>query len=204
MALKGRKPTPSKRKKLSKKDRTRITVLLAIALTALLTVMTVGMYFLIFMVSYVGGEPKVNLEEYKENQDQTTIIYAYDENNEVLELARLHGEQNRVWVTYRENSEDSVIPQNLADAYVALEDKRFYKHKGVDWFRTASAIFKDRGGTGGSTITQQLIKNLTGENKRTLNRKFYEILTALNLEKNISKETILEAYMNTIYMSHGF
>lgn len=203
MAFKKPKPTPSKRRKLSKKDRTRITVLLAMALTALLTVMIVGMYFLIFMISYVGGEPKVNLEEYKENQDQTTIIYAYDENNEVLELARLHGEQNRVWVTYRENSEDSVIPQNLADAYVALEDKRFYKHKGVDWFRTASAIFKDRGGTGGSTITQQLIKNLTGENKRTLNRKFYEILTALNLEKNISKETILEAYMNTIYMSHG-
>lgn len=206
MASKQRNPKARKRKPLSKKNRIRITVLLAMALTALLTVMTVSTYFLVFMVSYVNGEAKVNLEEYKENQDQTTIIYAYadnSENSEVVELARLHGEQNRVWVTYRENSEDSVIPQYLADAYVALEDKRFYSHKGVDWFRTASATFKDKGKTGGSTITQQLIKNLTSENKRTLNRKFYEILMALNLEKNISKETILEAYMNTIYMSHG-
>lgn len=203
MASKQRNPKSIKRKPLSKKTRTRITALLALALTALLTVMTVSLYFLTFMVSYVRGEAKVNLEEYKENQDQTTIIYAYDANNEVVELARLHGEQNRVWVTYRENSEESVIPQNLADAYVALEDKRFYKHKGVDWFRTASATIKDKGKTGGSTITQQLIKNLTGENQRTINRKFYEILMALNLEKNISKETILEAYMNTVYMSHG-
>ena len=101
------------------------------------------------------------------------------------------------------NPEESTIPQNLANAYIALEDKRFYSHNGVDWFRTLSAIIKDRGSTGGSTITQQLIKNLTGENKRTLNRKFYEILMALNLEKNISKETVLEAYMNTVYMSHG-
>lgn len=203
MASAPKKSTSKKRKKINPKHRTSITVLLALALTALLTVMTVGIYFLSFAVSYVGGDAQVDLEEYKENQDQTTIIYAYDANNEVTELTRLHGEQNRVWVTYRENPDESVIPQELANAYIALEDKRFYKHSGVDWFRTASALIKDRGSTGGSTLTQQLIKNLTGENKRTLNRKFYEILTALNLEKNVSKETILEAYMNTVYMSHG-
>ncbi len=203
MASAQKRPAPKKRKRINPKHRKSISVLLALALTAILTVMTVGIYFLSFAVSYVNGESKVDLEEYKENQDQTTFIYAYDENNEVLELARLHGEQNRVWVTYRENPDESVIPQNLANAYIALEDKRFYNHSGVDWFRTASALIKDRGTTGGSTLTQQLIKNLTGENKRTLNRKFYEILMALNLEKNVSKETILEAYMNTVYMSHG-
>ena len=185
------------------KHRTAVTVLLACALTALLTVLIVGIYVLAFAVSYVNGEAKVNLEEYKQNQDQTTFIYAYDDNGETVQLARLHGEQNRVWVTYREYPEESTIPQNLANAYIALEDKRFYSHHGVDWFRTLSAVIKDRGSTGGSTITQQLIKNLTGENKRTLNRKFYEILMALNLEKNVSKETVLEAYMNTVYMSHG-
>lgn len=189
--------------KKSKQQRNKITALLCVIFTALLTMLIVGVYFLVFMVSYVNGESKVNLEEYKENQDQTTIIYAYDANDEAQEIARLHGEQNRVWVTYRENAEESVIPQELANAYIALEDKRFYKHSGVDWFRTASAIVKDKGSTGGSTITQQLIKNLTGENKRTINRKFYEILMALNLEKNVSKETVLEAYMNTVYMSHG-
>lgn len=195
--------TKTRKKPVTKKQRITITALLALALTALLTVSTVGIYVLSFMVSYVNGDPKVNLEEYKENQDQTTFIYAYDTNNEVTEIARLHGEQNRIWVTYREDSEESVIPQDLANAYIALEDKRFYDHKGVDWFRTLSAVIKDKGSTGGSTLTQQLIKNLTGENKRTLNRKFYEILMALNLEKNVSKETVLEAYMNTVYMSHG-
>lgn len=195
--------TQKHKKPMTKKRRITITALLALALTAILTASTVGIYVLSFMVSYVNGEPQVNLEEYKENQDQTTFIYAYDANNEVTEIARLHGEQNRIWVIYRENPDESVIPQNLANAYIALEDKRFYDHKGVDWFRTLSAVVKDRGKTGGSTLTQQLIKNLTGENKRTLNRKFYEILMALNLEKNVSKETVLEAYMNTVYMSHG-
>ncbi len=203
MATKRNQSKSVKHSAQSKQKRTAVTAFLCLALTALLTMMIVGVYFLVFAVSFVNGEAKVNLEEYKENQDQTTIIYAYDENNEVIELSRLHGEQNRVWVTYRENADESVIPQNLANAYIALEDKRFYDHEGVDWFRTASAIIKDHGQTGGSTLTQQLIKNLTGENKRTLNRKFYEILTALNLEKNVSKETVLEAYMNTVYMSHG-
>lgn len=203
MATNRMKKNTAKRGNVKKSMRTGTTAVLCAALTAMLVVLIVGVYFLSYTISYVNGDPKVNLEEYKENQDQTTIIYAYDTNNEVMELARLHGEQNRVWVTYRENPEESTIPQYLADAYIELEDKRFYKHSGVDWFRTASALVRDRGSTGGSTLTQQLIKNLTGENKRTLNRKFYEILTALNLEKNVSKETVLEAYMNTVYMSHG-
>ena len=203
MASKPRKTNVRKRKPISKNKRTLISVLLALALTALLTVLIVGIYLVSFMVSYVKGDPKINLEEYKENQDQTTIIYAYDSNNEAVELTRLYGEQNRVWVTYSTNPDESVIPQNLANAYIALEDKRFPDHDGVDWFRTFSAVFHDGGSTGGSTLTQQLIKNLTGENKRTINRKFYEILMALNLEKNVSKETVLEAYMNTVYMSHG-
>ena len=79
----------------------------------------------------------------------------------------------------------------------------FYDHGGVDWFRTLSSAVKYHFKQGGSTLTQQLIKNLTGENGKTVNRKFYEILSALNLEKNASKQTILEAYMNTVYMSHG-
>ena len=193
------KRAPKNRKKRSK----GATVLLSVLFTVLLTAVFVCLYLLVFMVSYVNGDSKINLEEYKENQDQTTIIYAYDTNNEVTELSRLHGEQNRVWVTYSENPDESVIPQNLANAYIALEDKRFYDHGGVDWFRTLSSAVKYHFKQGGSTLTQQLIKNLTGENGKTVNRKFYEILSALNLEKNASKQTILEAYMNTVYMSHG-
>ena len=99
MASKPRKTNVRKRKPISKNKRTLISVLLALALTALLTVLIVGIYLVSFMVSYVNGDPKINLEEYKENQDQTTIIYAYDSNNQAGELSRLYGEQNRVWVT---------------------------------------------------------------------------------------------------------
>lgn len=199
-------------KTIKKKRKTSLTVLLAVAITALVSAAVIGIYFLVFAVSFVNGESKINLEEYKQNQDQTTFIYAYDANDEPFELTRLHGEQNRIWVAYNETDpEASVIPQNLANAYIALEDVRFRKHDGVDWSRTISAtaenivkkILHKGKGSGGSTLTQQLIKNLTGENERILSRKFYEILLALNLEKNVSKETILEAYMNTVYMSHG-
>ena len=75
--------TQKHKKPMTKKRRITITALLALALTAILTASTVGIYVLSFMVSYVNGEPQVNLEEYKENQDQTTFIYAYDANNEV-------------------------------------------------------------------------------------------------------------------------
>ena len=112
------KRVPKNRKKRSKGT----TIMLILFIRAII------LYLLVFMVSYVNGDSKINLEEYKENQDQTTIIYAYDTNNEVTELSRLHGEQNRVWVTYSENPDESVIPQNLANAYIALEDKRFYDH----------------------------------------------------------------------------
>lgn len=185
------------KKEMSPNGKKAVTIILAVAFTALLSLVIISVYLLVFMSSYVNGAAKINIEEYKENQAQTTIIYAYNDNDEVTELTRLHGEQNRVWVSI------DTIPDSLQKAYVALEDKRFYKHDGVDWTRTVSVIVKYRFKQGGSTLTQQLIKNLTGENGRTLNRKFYEILNALNLEKNTSKETILEAYLNTVYMSHG-
>ena len=87
--------------------------MLSVLFTVLLTAVIVCLYLLVFMVSYVNGDSKINLEEYKENQDQTTIIYAYDTNNEVTELSRLHGEQNRVWVTYSENPDEALYRKIL-------------------------------------------------------------------------------------------
>lgn len=193
---KAKKPK-KQRKPMSPKQKNFLTVVFALALTAILTLTITCVYVLKFASSYVNGDVKININEYKENQAQTTIIYAYDKNDEVIELTRLHGEQNRVWVGLDE------IPENLQKAYIALEDKRFDEHSGVDWLRTAKAVMTMGGSGGGSTLTQQLIKNLTGENGKTVSRKFYEILNALNLEKNSSKNTILEAYLNTVYMSHG-
>ncbi|MBR2876969.1 MAG: transglycosylase domain-containing protein [Clostridia bacterium] len=154
-------------------------------------------YVLNYAKEYVEGPLVIDLEEYRANQQQTSIIYGYDENNEPVELLRLHGAQNRVWIDYED------IPEDMINAFRDLEDKRFNEHNGVDWVRTIFGVIKNKFKHGGSTITQQLIKNLTGENNRDISRKFYEILNALNLERHYSKKTIMEAYLNTIYLGNG-
>ena len=99
----------------------------------------------------------------------------------------------------------SEIPEHLMQAFVAIEDKRFFAHKGVDWYRTASATVHYVLGTskhfGGSTITQQLIKNLTGEDRISIRRKIQEILYALDMERVLDKTEILEMYLNVIHFS---
>lgn len=150
-----------------------------------------------FAEEYVNGEKKIDLDMYKANQAQTSIIYAYDENREPVELLRLHGAENRVWVEYED------IPKAMIDAFRDLEDKRFNEHHGVDWYGTAFGVVKSGFDRGASTITQQLIKNVTQENGRTVSRKFYEILNALNVEQHYNKQTIMEFYLNTIYLGNG-
>lgn len=152
----------------------------------------------IYGYSFVHGDPVFNLTEEKYSQNQTSFIYGYDSDGNQLELTRLHGEENRIWVNL-----DDMSP-HLKDAFIAIEDQRFEKHHGVDWIRTIGVIVKpSNSGQGGSTITQQLIKNLTDEKDVTIVRKFNEILSALNLERNYSKDEIIEAYLNTIYLSEG-
>ena len=99
------------------------------------------------------------------------------------------------------------LPQDLVHAFVAIEDKRFNRHRGVDWLRTAAAAVSWlRGGAGGfgaSTITQQTVKNLTGDSKVTLHRKLQEILYARDLERRLTKDEILELYVNVIPFANG-
>lgn len=151
----------------------------------------------IYGYSVVYGDPVFNLTDEARTQNQTSTIYGTDD-DKVVEITRLHGEENRIWVDLEDMS--PYMPQ----AVIAAEDKRFYKHHGVDWIRTIGVVVKpSNSGQGGSTITQQLIKNLTDDNKVTFVRKFNEILKALNLERHYSKEEIVEAYLNTIYLSNG-
>lgn len=148
----------------------------------------------------VAGVDYLDLDNFITNQAKTTIIYAYDTEGNLVEDTRLHGTENRLIASL-----DEMSPY-VKDAVIALEDQRFYSHHGVDWYGTVRSIVTDlTGGSmqGGSTITQQLIKNLTGENKRTLIRKYNEIKNALALERHFSKEQILEAYLNTIYLDQG-
>lgn len=174
-----------------------LTFLLVMGITGVI----VGCAFALYLYNYVDA----TVEEFdmiSTEQDQTTMIYYVNEDGEIIELEsqRLHSDENRVWVSYDD------IPKYLKDAFVAIEDKRFFDHNGVDWIRTvrATALFAvGQSDSGGSTITQQLIKNTTGEDSHTIQRKIEEIFRALNLEKSKSKEEILELYMNTIYLSQG-
>ena len=196
-----RKKTSANKKPMSPKQKKILGILLAIAFTGFMTCVIIGVNILGNMISIANGEKIIDLEFYKENQDQTTIIYAKNEEDKFVELTKLHGEENRVWVDMEDMSEW------MPKAFVAIEDSRFYKHKGVDWFSSTFGIIRsivaDGDIRGGSTITMQLIKNLTGEKGVTLNRKFNEILYALNMEKYYEKDELLEAYLNTIYLSHN-
>lgn len=169
-------------------------ILLVIGVVAVVCISVMGIY----AYSFIHGDPVFNLNEQKYSQSQTSFIYAYDKNNNEKELTKLHGDENRIWM----NIED--MGEYLPKAFIAIEDKRFENHHGVDWIRTCGVIVKPKNlGQGGSTITQQLIKNLTDEKQVTIARKFNEILSALNLERHHDKNEILEAYMNTIYLSEG-
>ena len=98
------------------------------------------------------------------------------------------------------------IPTDLIHAFVAIEDKRFYDHKGVDVLRTARATLgyvTKKTTFGASTITQQLVKNLTGNDSYSPERKFNEICMALDLERRVTKEEILTAYLNIINLAEG-
>ena len=194
----------SKNKKKKKKDysspkykifRILMGILMIVGVVAVVCISVMSIY----AYSVVHGDAVFDLNEQKYAQSQTSFIYGYDKNNKEVELTRLHGDENRIWVNLEDMSE------YLPKAFVSIEDKRFEKHNGVDWIRTAGVIVKPQnlGKQGGSTITQQLIKNLTDEKQVTVARKFNEILSALNLERYFEKDDILEAYLNTIYLSEG-
>ena len=185
-----------------------LTVFLIGLITATLVIATFAFYAFT-MVDATMDEDLNNLE-----LNFTTTIYVDNGDGKYNEYRRLHGEFNRIWVDYDENAikkEDKDykgIPANLANAFVAIEDKGFFDHNGVDWKRTAGAfinefvpIYSSR--QGGSTITQQLVKNLTDDRSQKASRKVREIMRARYLEDNYAKATILECYLNTIPMGNG-
>lgn len=182
-----------KTKKITKKLG---TTLLTLFLIGVLTVcLVIG--GVVFIVLSNSDSEEYNIDIDKEALNYTSIVYGLDKNGEYAECERVWAGENRIWVDYDK------IPENMKDAVVAVEDKRFRDHDGVDWGRTIYAfvnMFLNLHDTefGASTITQQLVKNLTGKNQHSITRKINEILTAVNLEKNKSKDEILEAYLNVM------
>ncbi len=138
------------------------------------------------------------------NWKQITTDMFLNENSVVLdsegnEIAELGSERKKIKV------ENEDMPENLKDAYVSIEDERYYRHHGVDIKRTGSAIINyvihfGNSSFGGSTITQQLVKNLTGDNSGSISRKVKEWWKAYLLECYFSKEEILDMYLNVIYV----
>ncbi len=135
--------------------------------------------------------------------DRTTRLYYYDEGGMAVEVStdRISGYENALWCPLGEISPD------LVHAFIAIEDKRFFSHAGIDWARTTRAVLDYcRGGEGhfgGSTITQQLVKNLTGDSERSARRKIAEIVRAAKLERTIDKSQILEQYLNVVNLSQN-
>lgn len=154
---------------------------------------SLGDYLEFEVLPYVGTDT----DDYA--LDLNSYVYYVDRSGEIEKLQNIYAENNRDWVDY-EN-----IPENLLHATIAIEDKRFFEHQGVDWITTIKAcffMFFGNGDRGGSTITQQLVKNVTDNWAVTVQRKVQEIFTALEYEKRYSKEDIMEWYLNEIYMGN--
>jgi penicillin-binding protein 1A len=157
------------------------------------------------LISFIFSmkDESMNYDLHKLQLNYTSFIYvngANDDSSKPVQYQSLYSTENRVWVDYDK------MPQSMKDAIVAIEDKRYWEHNGVDWRRTFGAVtmlFSKGGSYGGSTITQQLIKNVTGDNDVSLTRKVKEIFRALNLEKKYSKEEILAAYLNVVPFGSG-
>ncbi len=176
--------------------RALVTVLSVIIISGCI----IGCVLATVILGMVDDADELNLDQLE--LSYTTIIYTKDsETGTYVEDTKLYGENGKlIWADYDE------FPQYLIDTTVAAEDKRFWQHQGVDFARTIQATlgFLTGGDMGGrSTITQQLIKNVTGEKDVRIDRKVKEIFNALALEKKYSKEQILEAYLNVIALGYN-
>lgn len=179
-------------------------------LATLFTILVItGIIVTVSLAAFVYSlkDSSVNLDLQKLKLNYTTFIYVNgvnDDTTKPIQYTSLYSDENRIWV------DSDKIPKNMKNAIVAIEDKRFWEHNGVDWKRTFSAaanlfnlLKSNSSGYGGSTITQQLIKNLTGDDEVSLTRKVKEIFRAMNLEKKYSKDEILTAYLNVVNFGSG-
>ena len=155
------------------------TTLLSLILIVLITGSILAAALTVYVVQFVENTTiDINLDDL--DAAYTSFIYAYDDNGEAVVLETLSRNADRIPV------EIDVIPQHVLDAFVYTEDTRFYEHAGVDWKRTFGAFINElisiwTTRQGGSTITQQLVKNVTGDDQAKWDRKMIEIIRACQL-----------------------
>ena len=180
-----------KRKKARKKTFKHGAVILC-GLLALVFAAALGL-----TAAVIKNSPPLDISQIS-NLNEPSVLY--DDKNNSMDV--LVTPQQRTVIPF------SSMPQNLKNAFVSIEDQRFYKHKGIDLKRLIGVVFIDikskisgnTGIQGASTITQQLVRNIYLSSQISYKRKMQEIYLSLKLEKKLSKTQILEAYMNTIYL----
>ncbi|MDO4750055.1 MAG: transglycosylase domain-containing protein [Eubacteriales bacterium] len=179
--------------------RTAVKVIMSVLLIFLTTGLLFTCIFAYYVKTNLSSEISVDIDDFSVSLSST--VWYYDSNGEPHELTTLASTEDRIWVDFDD------IPDYMKKAAVAIEDKRFYEHKGVDWYRTVGAFanmfLTMKNDFGGSTITQQLLKNTTGDNDISVQRKLREIFRALELEKTHTKDEILESYLNMVYFGGG-
>lgn len=182
--------TRSNRKKMDPKKKRAILI-------GILLVLLIGLGILFGMLYGIAKEARLDVADLALKYENS-VMYDIDGNL----IAELSGDENRKPIKMSEMAE------YLPKAFVSIEDERFYDHMGVDVKRTVAATAKfalskigiGSSSYGGSTITQQVIKNITEEKDRTWQRKVKEIARSYYIEKELSKDQILELYLNLIYM----
>lgn len=199
MAARRAKKTHKVHKSHEKLKRVALIAVLILCTVIVITIgVLIGMY-----ASAVKEIESMNVQNLAINY--SSIIYYTDDDGNAHEMRSIHNNGNRVWIDSEE------IPKVMKQAIVSIEDERFYDHNGVDLKRTAGAFFgwvkaKLTGGStsyGGSTITQQVIKNITNNKNKTAGRKIKEMLLAVALEKELTKDEILTVYLNLICLANN-
>ena len=174
------------------------------AATVLLIVLICGTVFVGILGNYLQDDILAeaadwSVEDY--DLERTSFIYYVDNSGDIQQLQQIYTTTDRQWASLEE------IPQAMVDAAIAIEDKRFYEHQGVDWITTVKAclnmFFGGDDQFGGSTITQQFIKNHTNQKSVTVQRKVMEIFRAQLFEREYDKDLIMEYYLNEIYLGRG-
>jgi penicillin-binding protein 1A len=183
----------------TKKPNILISILVNVCRLSVVAVLLAGVILLggVFGIAkaYTESAPELDL---KRIEDQAETSFIYDGNGKLI--TTFTGIENREWAEIKE------IPETLQNAFIAIEDVRFRTHNGVDIKRLAGAFvsnFMNESIQGGSTITQQLIKQRVLTSERTYKRKLQEAYLAYELESKYTKDEILEAYMNTIHLGES-
>ncbi|RJQ31359.1 MAG: PBP1A family penicillin-binding protein [Actinobacteria bacterium] len=181
-----------RQKRIKKRSSLKRRVLLIIAFCIIAT----SIFALVTLGQALHDLPDLNNKNLGK-MAQTSKIY--DDQGKII--TPLHAEQNRIVIPLTK------IPKVVQKAVIAIEDERFYSHRGVDFLAIARALYEDIRNRkiveGGSTITQQYVKQTYISPQRTINRKIKEAFLAYEIEKRYSKRKILEMYLNTVYFGNG-